>query len=175
MKAASSQERPRDGIPPSLTTHQFTRLVLAGKIVDGRAGGLIFGRTYDEGGVLALFKLGSGYVVQGRIEGGEFAVNWSAATRNLKRLQAMNAGLTIRELTKDLEDGDPPEVTQLIITAARPNDRLVYLHWGQVIVNREATAKHIKELTEMNQAPNPYLNCDLREIFSLDGTEDGVV
>lgn len=163
----------RATVPPTISPHLFARLVRAGKVVDGRAGGLVFGRSFDEGGACAVFKLGSGYVTRGRLEGGEFALNWEAGTQNLKRVQAMNSGLTLREFVTEEDENAP--LDQVIITSAQPDDRLVYLHWGQVIVNREATAKHIAELVQMNRWPNPFLTCDWKSIFRLDGTEDGVV
>lgn len=174
MKIEPSHQPLRATIPPSITPYQFARLVRAGKVVDGRAGGLIFGRSFDEGGICAVFKLGSGYMTRGRMEGGEFALNWEAGTQNLKRIEAMNSGITLRELVSE-EEEPPPPLDQVIITSAQPDDRLVYLHWGQVIVNREATSKHLSELVEMNRAPNPFLNCDWKAIFNLDGTEDGII
>lgn len=176
MKIAQSEvesEAPGALPGPSLTPHQFTRLAIAGKIVDGRAGGLIFGRSHEEGGILALFRLGSGYVVHGRVEGGEFAVNWKAATRNMARLHAMNAGLTKGKAPAP--DAPLPPISQLIITVAEPDDRLIYFHWGQMVVSKEATIKHITELAEMNRTPNPYLSCDLRRVFNLESSADGVV
>lgn len=55
-------------LPPSegtFSAHQFNRLLVSGKIVDGRAGGLIFGRTFEEGGNLAeLGRSSNGIVLQ---------------------------------------------------------------------------------------------------------------
>jgi len=126
---------------------------------------VIFGRTLAEGGVLALSKVGSEYIFRGIVEGGSFAVNWRAATQNLRRLKAMNSGLTLRELTKPTESD--PEISDLIISGARPHDRMIFFHWAQFIVNPEPAAKHIEELTAMNRETNPFLECDLHEVFHL--------
>ncbi len=174
MKIADSAPAPsRESHPLSLTPAQFTRLVLSGKIVDGRAGGLVFGRSYAEGGIWLVRKLGGTYLLEGLVEGGVFLVNWKAATRNLSRLKAMNAGLAKAEARP--ADGQPPPLSQVIITSANPDDRMIYAHWAQVVVSREAAVKHIEELAAMNEAPNPYLNCDLSQILDQGGTADGVV
>lgn len=170
MKIEPTFESRSSGTPPALTQSQFTKLVAAGKIVDGRAGGLLFGRSCHEGGILALFKLGSSYVVKGRLEGGEFVVNWSAATKNIHRLQMMNLGRI-----KGPSEPGVPDLSELIVTHANPDDRMVYLHWGQSVINREATSANIVELVEMNHASNPYVKCDLRRIFNLDRSKDGVI
>ena len=53
MKSNVSLEPRRPGLSRRSSSFlQFTRSLLSGKIVDGRAGGLIFGRTLEEGGIL---------------------------------------------------------------------------------------------------------------------------
>jgi hypothetical protein len=164
-------DRSKGRLPNSLSPYQFSRLIRAGKIVDGRAGGLLFGKAFDEGGICTVYRIGDAYVLQGLLVGGQFIVNSQAASLNMRRLHAMNAGLTLREMVS--EPSNQPPVSQVIITCAEPDDRILFLHWGQMVVDREATAKHLAELVEMNDCPNPYLKCDLRTIFEEQTEPEG--
>lgn len=158
-----------------MTRRQVAPLALAGKIVDCRAGGLLFGRSIAEGGVAAIYKLGSRYLFQGWLQGGSYILNWRAATENLQQLKAINSGLTAREKVAAPTPSDPADISQLTVTFAEPDDRILLLTWSQVVVDPEATAKHLVELEAMNRAPNPFTRCDLRAVFGWESSQDGIV
>lgn len=162
MKSNTRYQTLSEGV---LSPRRFNHLALSGKIVDGRAGGLIFGRTYEEGAILAVQKMGFEYIIRGFVEGGQFVVNAEGASHHAGRLKAMNSGDTLREIVSSISEAAPLDASQLIVTHARPHDRLVLLDWAQVIVTTEAAAKHLVELSEINRAINPYLECDHRELF----------
>jgi hypothetical protein len=160
----------------SLTRRQVAKLILSGRIVDGRAGGLLFGRSILEGGVAAIYKFGSRYEFRGWLEGGSYLVNWRAATEHLNRLKAMNAGLTMKELTPNSPSpSDPADIASPVVTFGQPDDRIVLLNWAQVVVSPEPTAKHLLELEEINRCPNPYTRCDLREVFGWERSADDII
>lgn len=158
--------------PLTLTASAFHLLVLQGVVVDGRAGGAVCGRTYDQGGVYAVMQRGEDFFIHAMVEGGEFILNREASVRNLPRLNAMNRGQTMHEVVPPLEDS---KVLSYICTFAEPQDKLLWLNWHQTVINAAATEKHLGELITLNQSVNPYLRVDFNDLFpdefgeSLDG------
>jgi hypothetical protein len=164
----------RSHIPTEITSREFTLLLLRGHVVDGRAGGTILGRDAGEGGGSRLiFKIGSHFILQGFACGGNFIVNREASAMHQKRLQMINAGLTMNEKTPE---GQIDEIGQLIVATAWPHDRLIWVDFGQTVITGEPALKHVIELGLINRSPNPRLVFDVYSAFHCDpGAEDGIV
>jgi hypothetical protein len=157
-------------LPDQISERDFQEMVRKGLVVDGRAGGLILGRDYENGGIYVVMKVGTGYCLHSIVEGGEYALNWEASALNAFRLDQINAGL--------VEDEEPPTydlagVVRCLTTTANPDDKLLLLHWGQKVISREAASKHIQELMQINSAVNSFTNCDLLKVFRPDFVESG--
>jgi hypothetical protein len=163
----------RECLPDQINAEEFHRLLMAGRIVDGRCGGIILGKMAENGGPRGIFKIGSDYLIQGQFNGGDFVVNKEAAVPNMGRLNAMNQGRTRKEV---ITEAGPDEFGMLIVTTANPDDRLLWLDFGQIVVNRDPAQKHLAELLRLNQSVNPYLTLNLHQVFGCDpGTTDGIV
>ncbi|HVS51949.1 MAG TPA: hypothetical protein VHD62_06290 [Opitutaceae bacterium] len=160
--------------PLTLSASAFHNLILQGVVVDGRAGGLILGRSYEEGGITVITQRGADFFIHSCVEGGEFILNKDASCRNLARLRDMNVGRTAAEVVNDAND--LTEVSQFVITNGAPDDRMLWISWNQVVVAKTPSLKHLSELIRLNQTENPFMRCDLNELFpAADGTTDGVV
>lgn len=171
----SDQPKRRDRIPDQIPVEEFQELLMQGKIVDGRCGGMLLGKNPTEGPTRIVFKLGSSYVLHGSATGGCFIINGVAAARNMSRIKAIHAMLTMRETVTPEDAG--AECGQLIVTTAYPHDRLLWLDYMSAVIAPEPTQKHMGELQRMNFDPNPYLRCDHYEILGCDfgGSTDGIV
>ncbi len=164
-------ERP---FPLTLSPAAFHLLLMQGVVVDGRGGGVILGRGYEEGGIYVVHQRGEDFFIHACVQGGEFVLNKDASCINLRRLVKMNAGLTLNE---SVPEEDPQAIVkQFIITHGEPDDKLLWLNWNQVVVASEPAEMHMAELVAMNEAANPYMVCNFRDLFPPDdGTEDGIV
>jgi hypothetical protein len=148
--------------PTSISEAQFVKLLNAGVITDGRMGGLVVGRTYDQGGIPVIFKFGCDYVVGMRVEDGEFIMNREASAFNHNRLSVMKSNLAPSEPKEG-----PLNNLHLIVTVAEPDDKMIWLDWGATAIPRDIADKHLGELFRLNRERNPYYKCDLLEAFCL--------
>jgi hypothetical protein len=125
-------------------------------------GGLVMGRSYDNGGIVVAFKFGNHYMLDARVEGGEFVVNAEASAFNHNRLALIKANLLPGEAeTASLSD------VHLLVTDAQPDDKILWLQWGATAIPAEIATKHMGELFRLNRERNPFLKCDLLEAFCL--------
>lgn len=166
-----------DSAPLVLSPTAFQNLVLMGAVTDGRAGGTVLGRSLTEGGILVVRQRGNEFTISERTQGGVFVLNKLASCRNLKRIKAMNAGLTMAE---ELPAEPDEPVGQFLITNARPDDRILWLNWAQAVVAPTPAEKHLGELIRMNEERNPFLSVDHDDLFPdvfdhSDRSADGVI
>lgn len=137
----------------TLSASAFYRFVSMGIIVDGRAGGLIVGNRHDQGGVAVIRQHGQEFVLQ-------------------KERVAFDDFVLFSGLEKPTFTGPTsPDRSQirsfshLLVTDAAPDDKILWLTHSQVVVPAEEALSHLGELTEMNTQKNPFLFCDLEELF----------
>ncbi|MBC3197022.1 MULTISPECIES: hypothetical protein [Pseudomonas] len=135
----------------SMSQDEFVRSFINGWIVDARDGGLIVGRTHEEGHIL-MFQgtdvLGE-FEHMGFVEGGEYIMSTDATAHHYSRLEEINS------------DKSPCDAeiyvtasSQLINTRAEPHDKFLVIH-KQFIINRNATKRHFDELERLNR-PHRY-------------------
>ena len=151
----------------------FITLFKLGWVVDGRAGGLVVGRSHDAGNIYMLKEMEDGkYIIPGSLEGGEYILNHYAHLSHAKRIEEIN-GEEHQELGEQigiLVSGN----TRLINTSAMPHDKLLLIDSrGQYIVNKHSTAKHLPEIEFINSCDNAYSVCDLFSLEKKAASEDG--
>lgn len=134
-----------------------------GFVVDGRAGGLVIGRSHSTGDIYMVWREEDGSftvtLVECCLEGGEFIVNASAYLASQERINEINR---FKEPQPELNQLELSPITKLLNTHAEPNDKLLWIERGQFIVNKHATAKHLKELEELNARDNSFVACDFK-------------
>ena len=162
-------------LPVDLGTAMFEQMLWDGVIVDGRAGGIVIGKSFEQGGVPIIFQRGREFLIHSFTQNGEFILNRVASTRNLERIKAINAGMARPPVSTEGEGMSV--ISRLIITEGEPCDRFLWLNWSQVAVTSDHVEQHLVELDAMNSETNPYSYCDAEMYFPrLDlGTEDGIV
>lgn len=149
-------------IPQEISQEKFNELFLAGKILDGRAGGLLVAKVDDEPCRL-IFRLGTTYVLCGGIEPGSYLLNKDASLQNRNRVKRMNCGATLRE--KEVDEPTPNSMGQFLSAGGYPHNRLVLIDLEQDYVYPEPADRHHHELHRLNSSLNPYLKNDLYTLF----------
>lgn len=158
-------------LPLKIEPDAMGDLLLSGRIVDGRAGGLVLGRRHDEnlvGGIYIIRTTPEGFVIlRENMEGGEFVVNANSSRMQRERLEAINQW---KEGTGELPPLPVTPILRVLSVSAEPFDKLLWLELGQFIVNRRATAAYFNEIHELNRTGNLHLSCDLAIALSLSGS-----
>ncbi len=130
----------------------FLRAFINGWVVDGRAGGLITGRSHADGHIVMLqpdVELGE-YVILGLIEGGEYVLCPEASDAHYQRIEEINL-----DNAKCLpREGRVP--SRIIHTSAEPHDKFLIIKKGQWIVNINSTNRHFDEIDRMNAEYNHF-------------------
>jgi hypothetical protein len=126
----------------------FFAMLERGEVIHARAGGLVVGRTCSEDDIPLLRYVHSGHFqCIAYMQGGEYLVGAEASVRHYGRLCEINN-----------EKGDwlPPSSVPLTAATTVINTNHVkptaclWIHSGQFVVNRYATAKHLEELERLN-------------------------
>lgn len=134
------------------SAEMFLRAFINGWVVDGRAGGLITGRSHANGHIVMLqpaAELGE-YEMLGLIEGGEYVLCQEASYAYYQRIEEIN--LDNRECAA--VDGRTP--SRIIHTSAEPHDKFLIIQKGQWIVNINSTNRHFDELDRINSEYNHF-------------------
>lgn len=115
---------------------------------NGSVGGLVLGRRHSTGGIYGVRETETGELeIAMNMEGGEYLLNTMAFEEYRERLMEINSykisepeisESRIKELSNVINVGDNYGLIQLI------------RGYPQFIVNRNATAKYLEELDEMN-------------------------
>lgn len=147
-----------------VTSSDIDEIVENGSVVDGRMGGLVMGHSHDEGGIHMIMIDPKGPILYaGVMEGGEFLLN-SVASR-----QFFDTIATINEISHPntapntakpwIDEGEAPQTEEVDtleatyqIQAYQCNQlhHVLLIDKWQAIVNREATAKHLHALLQLN-------------------------
>lgn len=137
-----------DELPVLFTAEEFTTALLAGWIIDGRNGGLIVGRSHDDGHIVMIGRdenTGE-YRLIGLVEGQEFVLNRGATAEHYERLEQINSDKSPCNASIETTTA-----SRLLHTAASPHDRFLLIDYGQqYIVNIQATRRHFTELETLN-------------------------
>ena len=139
-------------------------MLLSGWIVDGRAGGLVVGRSHDEGNIYMIQETGDGrFFISGNLEGGEYILNYDAYETEQNRIIEINKN---REQTSYTESLPINPSIRVINTSASPNDKLLWIDIrGQFIINKFSTKTFMLELQEINEKYSSYKVCNLDSLI----------
>ncbi|MDR1718448.1 MAG: hypothetical protein LBS20_21635 [Prevotella sp.] len=116
-------------------------------IVDAREGGLIIGRSHDEGNIYVIIPVKDGYNYVHPVEGGEYIVNHISSMKHWDRIRFINSHKA-SDCTIHI---DILRKTPLLVTQGRIADKLLLIHQeGQYVVNKRAACLFLEELNAIN-------------------------
>lgn len=132
----------------------FFLMLERGEIANACMGGLVVGRDDDKDDIPMFRYMDNGlFKFVGLMQGGEFLMSTRASTKNLARLEEINA-----------EQGAWSPMGQMALTSASAiiNTNLIsptvclWIQPGQFIVNRFATTRYLSELERMNMESDSH-------------------
>lgn len=133
----------------TLSTKDFEYLRQNGQVVDATRGGLVIGRSHEEGHIRMFVRTENGYENKCNMQGGEYIINHEAYWMYKDRIDFINRH-------KHAEQSIPVSIlckTPLLITRGEEYDKFLYIDFrGQFVVNNAATALFLEELNEINAA-----------------------
>lgn len=132
-----------------------TDLLATGHAVDGAAGGLILGRSHDEGGIYFLKNLGDCYRLIGEVEGYEYILNIAASY--LVRNSFKDINDRKRDWQEPFAEYIPADSTRVIDTRL-PIGSLYEAKYilfegrgQQAIINKHSSLVYLRQLDELNR------------------------
>ncbi|OAV63499.1 hypothetical protein Barb6XT_03133 [Bacteroidales bacterium Barb6XT] len=138
-----------------MKTNERQRLILTSEFIgdtphdfyDGSIGGLVLGRRHSEGSIYGVRETNGGKMeLIMNMEGGEYLMNAMATDKYSDRLNEINQYVSNEpEIQKDRI-----EKLSCVIDAGNNYGFIQFSNYDQFIVNRNATAKYLEELDEMN-------------------------
>lgn len=137
----------RNNISPSVkieTLEQSTEFY----IIDVRKGGLVLGRSHDQGGIWFITLTDENNVTFAELEGYEYIVNATSTIDNMDIIETVNK---YNEL--EFKEYTPPEsITVIDVTEFEQYNKqvLLVLSDNQFIVNKHATKKHLIQIEQLN-------------------------
>ncbi len=142
----------------------FYQMLISGWIVDGRDGGLVIGRSHDEGNIYMIQETEDGrFFIPGHLEGGEYILNSDAYEAEENRI------IEINETKENIHNNRSLPITssiRVINTTASPNDKLLWIDIrGQFIINKLSTIAFMPELQAINNKYSNYRSCDLESLI----------
>lgn len=132
-----------------ISEQEFEQLSKEGKIVDARRGGLVVGRSHDEGNIYILKHCDEGYRVINHMEGGEYVICHEALVTHKDRIISINN----KQMKCKFVDIDVLRHTPLLITAQKGGiDKFLLMDdRGQFVVNKGSTCYFLDDLNWMNE------------------------
>jgi len=121
-----------------------------GRAIDATLGGLILGRSHDEGGIYFWVIRDDFYVLEGEVEGFEFILNFGATgyySKSTDRFHKHDRHKT------DFINYDPPSHIKVLDTRHSIEPKfLLFDSGGFSIINKHSTKGYLNTLDEMNKA-----------------------
>lgn len=139
-----------------ISTQTFSSLFNVGLIADARCGGLVIGRSHNQGHIPLIRVADEGYEVFANMEGLEFIVNADASIKFADELLNINS----QKGALPFGNFDFKETLPRIIDARAQTTKMVLTDGSQMIVNRLATQRNIERLIEINESFNPFTIAD---------------
>lgn len=131
----------------TLSTKDFQYLTQNGQVVDATRGGLVIGRSHDEGHIHMFVETENGYENKFNMQGGEYIINHDAYLKHKDRIEFINSH-------KHAEQYIPVSIlckTPLLITQGIEYDKYLMIDpRGQFVINNAATALFLEELNKIN-------------------------
>jgi len=133
-----------------LSGEQFKELFKQKLIVDARAGGLVIGRSHDDGSVIMIRQKHPefNFVYASNLEGGEYIISKKAYFKYKERIEEINA----YKWTGDRVDLYDICKCNILLTKNEPFDKILLIdHQVQFIVNKKATSRFLYEIDCINK------------------------
>lgn len=132
-----------------ITKQEFEQFFSQGLVVDARRGGLVIGRSHDEGNIYMIQQYLTGYRVINYMEGGEYVICHEAIMKHKDRIEYINS----LQMTCKIVDIDILRHTPLLVTAQPgPHDKfLLFDVRRQFVVNKGSTCYFLEELNRLNK------------------------
>ena len=125
-------------------------MLLDGYLIDARAGGLVIGKSHEEGHIYMIQRdENDAFEFINVMEGGEYILCHEACDAALERLEVINqdTGPVTEFVVPDIYH----RATRVINTNATPDDKILLIDArGQFIINAVSTRKHFNELQALN-------------------------
>ncbi|MET0636140.1 MAG: hypothetical protein ABWZ25_08920 [Chitinophagaceae bacterium] len=135
---------------------EINELLSKGYAVDGRSGGLVLGRSHDDGGVFFLTDVGTEYHLMGELEGYEYIFSVAAQTILGNSFDQINNWE--RDADEPFEEFNIPESIRVINTVPdnhAPMLSKLILFEGLFgiphIVNKHSTKRNLQNIDSFNQ------------------------
>lgn len=121
-----------------------------GRAIDATMGGLILGRSHDEGGIYFLVKKGDQYVLEGEVEGYEYILNFGATKFYSKSCDRFHQ---YENHKHDFVDYSPPSGVTLLDTKSEGEPKFLIFNSDTFsIINKYSTKGYLITIDQMNKA-----------------------
>jgi hypothetical protein len=116
---------------------EFINLIMKGWIIDTRAGGLVLGRSHDQGNIY-MFRFtkeptGFKISIDGNMEGGEYIVNYNAYIASKNRFDEINSFYD-QTFNIDRSFFNITDKTRIYNAHATPSDKLLLIDNNPIFI-----------------------------------------
>ena len=129
---------------------KIKELFQKGLIISAHEGGLVIGRSHDDGNIYMIRQLYPEYRFEfcSNLEGGEYIISHKAYLKYKERIEEINSYKQYGDMV-DLYDICK---CNIILTQNEPVDKFLLIDYrGQFIVNKRATSKFLYEIDCINK------------------------
>ena len=140
-------------------------MFLDGKLVDGRAGGLVIGKSHEAGHIYMIQRSEEDvFIFLGVLEGNEYLLCYEATDLHFELIEEMNRD--VRPVSNPVIPDIFHCATRVINTHAAPNDKLLLIdERGQFVVNAVSTKRYFNELQALNDKYASRTHFSMKEFF----------
>lgn len=129
---------------------QMEEYLNKGRAINANMGGLILGRSHDDGGIYFWVKKGDYYILEGEVEGYEYILNFGATnffTESTKRFhQSENH-------KHNFEEYLPSSNIKTLDTRNDPEPKFLLFDYNSFsIINKHSTRGYLNSIDQMNKA-----------------------
>lgn len=122
----------------------------SGLAIDATYGGLILGRSHNEGGIYFWIREKNDYVLEGEVEGYEYILNFGA-TKYYKKISDRFHQHDLHEKF-GFDNYQPDESIMLLDCRGKERIHLIFEVGGFAIINKYSTRGYLHTLDKMNRA-----------------------
>lgn len=132
------------------STATMENYMAEGKAIDATLGGLILGRSHNQGGIYFWVKKEESYVLEGEVEGFEYILNFGATNYYSKSMHWFHK---YEEHKHDFKEYTPPSHIKLLDTRQAIDAKfLLFDIGGFSIINKYSTKGYLNTIDQMNKA-----------------------
>ena len=129
--------------------NEMDELIKKGLAIDGTLGGLILGRSHDDGGIYFWTKEDSFYVLKGEVEGFEYILNFGATKYYSKITDRFHC---YDEHKNDFVEYIPPAGIKILDTRTDFEPKFLLFDFDDFsIINKYSTKGYLKTIDTMNR------------------------